>query len=356
VTDKYRIDSHKLMYHIPRVNDWLNGKEIYPIYVEVGPAGACNHRCVFCALDFMGYQNRFLDTERLKSVFSEMGRLGVKSVMLGGEGEPLLHKNCGDIINHAKKCGIDTAVTTNGVLLRKSLAEQILPDTKWIKVSVNAGTKETYAKIHRTSATDFDKVIENLKFADRVRRQNGYTCTLGMQLLLIPENHQEVGELASIARDIGMDYVVVKPYSQHRSSTTQQYRNIQYSEYFQLDEELAAYNTDDFQVVYRLNTMKKWDEGVRGYERCLALPFWSYMDAGGNIWGCSAYLGDDRFLYGNIYEQSFEEIWQGPKRQISLDWVQTCHDVSQCRLNCRMDEINKYLWEIKHPAAHVNFV
>jgi len=28
--DKYRIDSHKLMYHINRVNDWLKGKLIYP--------------------------------------------------------------------------------------------------------------------------------------------------------------------------------------------------------------------------------------------------------------------------------------------------------------------------------------
>ena len=28
--DKYRIDSHKLIYHIPRVNSWLNGENIYP--------------------------------------------------------------------------------------------------------------------------------------------------------------------------------------------------------------------------------------------------------------------------------------------------------------------------------------
>ena len=51
--DKYRIDSHKLVYHVSRVNGWLNGENIYPIYAEISPSGACNHRCSYCALDFM---------------------------------------------------------------------------------------------------------------------------------------------------------------------------------------------------------------------------------------------------------------------------------------------------------------
>ncbi len=59
MTDKYKIDSHKLIYHIPRVNDWLDGKTIYPLYMEISPSGACNHRCTFCGLDFMEYQSRY---------------------------------------------------------------------------------------------------------------------------------------------------------------------------------------------------------------------------------------------------------------------------------------------------------
>ena len=49
--DKYKIDDHKLMFHIKRVNDWQEGKNIYPIYAEVSPSGACNHRCTFCGVD-----------------------------------------------------------------------------------------------------------------------------------------------------------------------------------------------------------------------------------------------------------------------------------------------------------------
>ncbi len=102
--------------------------------------------------------------------------------------------------------------------------------------------------------------------------------------------------------------------------------------------------------------MKKWDENVRGYSRCLALPFWSYIDAGGHVWGCSVYLGDERFLYGNIYENSFQEIWKGKKRADSLGWVEKKFDSSHCRVNCRMDEINCYLWRLRNPVEHVNFI
>jgi len=102
--------------------------------------------------------------------------------------------------------------------------------------------------------------------------------------------------------------------------------------------------------------MKKWDEGSRNYKHCFALPFWSYLDSGGNVWDCSAYLDDERFLYGNIYKNSFRDIWEGEKRRYSLGWVEKELDVKQCRVNCRMDEINRYLWDLKHPSEHVNFI
>lgn len=354
--DKYRIDSHKLLYHVSRVNDWLQGKVIYPIYMEISPSGACNHRCAFCALDFMGYQKRYLDTAILKERLTEMGQLGLRSVMFGGEGEPLLHKQIVEIICHTKKSGIDIALTTNTVLLKESLSEQILAYLEWIKVSINAGTRETYAKIHRTNAADFDCAIKNLSHAAKIKRERGYKCTLGMQILLLPENKHEVVLLAEIAKDIGMDYLVVKPYSQHLLSKTKKYEYIKYGDYVDISDALTKMNTPSFSVIMRLNTMKKWDETTRNYTRCLALPFWSYLDAGGNVWGCSAYLSNDRFLYGNIYENSFEQIWLGRKRRESLDWVEKEMDAQQCRVNCRMDEINRYLWDLKNPSEHVNFI
>ena len=84
MSDKYSIDGHKLIYHLGRVsqwadadNDWDKIKKIYPIYIEISPLGACNHRCTFCSVDYLGHdsikQNKGILIERIK----EMAKLGV---------------------------------------------------------------------------------------------------------------------------------------------------------------------------------------------------------------------------------------------------------------------------------------
>ena len=317
---------------------------------------ACNHRCTFCALDFMQYKPRFLDAGLLKTRLAELGRLGLKSVMFAGEGEPFLHRDMAGIAEQAKASGIDVAFTTNGVLLKPAISERVLGVTEWIKVSCNAARPETYAKIHGTSPDDLTRVFDNLAAAAAIRRREGYRCTLGMQILLLPENEAEVPELARRARDAGLDYLVVKPYSQHPQSLTEVYKGIRYQSASELAEELAALRTPSFTPVVRLQTITKWNERERPYRRCQALPFWSYLDAGGNVWGCSMFLGDERFRYGNIAEQSFEAIWTGAKRRDSLAWFDSEFDPAGCRINCRLDEINRYLWELKNPPLHVNFI
>lgn len=354
--DKYKIDSHKLMYHIERVNDWLNNKPIYPIYMEISPAGSCNHRCVYCALDFMKYQYRFLDVEIFKKRLKEMGNLGVKSIMYAGEGEPFLHKDIGDIIAVTKKSGIDVAVTSNAVLFNETLANETLPYLTWIKVSINAAKPGTYAKIHRTKPEDFDKVIKNMAYAAKIRKKNKYTCTLGMQIILLPDNYREISLLAKKAKEIGMDYLVVKPYSQHPLSKTSCFKDIKYTKYLNLAEELQKLNDAHFNAVFRMHTMKKWDEAERNYKHCMALPFWSYIDAGGNVWACSMYLTKDHFCLGNIYKNSFKEIWQSKKHDQLVNWAAHQLNTDKCRVNCRMDEINRYLWDLTYPSQHVNFI
>ena len=70
----FAIDSHKMQYHQDRVRDWLEGRggEVFPIYVEISPVGHCNHRCTFCAVDYIGYKNRSLDTKLLCESIASM--------------------------------------------------------------------------------------------------------------------------------------------------------------------------------------------------------------------------------------------------------------------------------------------
>ena len=133
--------------------------------------------------------------------------------------------------------------------------------TSWIKVSMNAGTKETYAKIHQTKESDFDRVVGNLKRAVAAKRANNINCTIGAQTLLLPENADEIEQLAILCRDeIGLDYLVVKPYSQHKFSTTHLYEKVNYKNYIGMEQRFEGFSTDEFQLVFRSNTMKKYVE------------------------------------------------------------------------------------------------
>ena len=62
-------------------------------------------------------------------------------------------------------------------------------------------------------------------------------------------------------------------------------------------------------------------------------------------------------MYGNINEQSFQEIWEGKKREENFHYVRTELDIKQCRVNCRMDEVNRYLFNLREGLVeHVNFI
>ena len=352
----YGIDKHKLIFHPERVAEWRAGKDVFPIYAEISPSGACNHRCVYCALDFMEYKPRFLDADMLKKRLTEMGKLGLKSVMFAGEGEPFLHPRMAEITEHCVKVGVDAAFTTNAVLMRPQIADWVVPVSSWIKASFNGGTPETYAKIHRTKPADFDIALGNLAYAVKLKRRKGYKCAIGMQMVLLPENADEAVTLAKKAKAIGVDYLVIKPYSQHPLSLTRKYAEIKYSDCENLAAKLEKLNSSEFSVIFRSNAMKKWDDAVKPYNRCLALPFWTYIDAGGDVWGCSMFLGKKEFLYGNINKKTFAEIWKGAERRKSLAYVAKKLDARRCRLNCRMDEINRYLWNLQNPPEHVNFI
>lgn len=365
MTDRFQIDGHKMAYHPQRTaalieagDDWDKAKKIYPIYIEVSPVGACNHRCVFCAYDYIGYKTIHLDFDMLAERLPEMGRLGVKSIMYAGEGEPMLHKRIVDIVKLTKESGIDVSFTTNATAMPKNFPDEALEHVSWIKASVNAGTAETYAKIHRTKEHHFDLAIKNLTALVEKRNASGYNTTLGAQILLLPENAHEIRALAEICRDqIGLDYLVVKPYSHVEASETTAYKDLDYTQYLELEEGLKDLNTDNFSLVFRANTMRRYTDADR-YTKCYSVPFmWAHIMASGEVHGCGAFLLDKRFEYGNIKEATFQEIWESEKRKTNFEFVRHGLDISECRRNCRMDAVNRYLYQVlDNPPDHANFI
>jgi radical SAM protein with 4Fe4S-binding SPASM domain len=352
---QYNFDGHKLFYQFETTYKLLTDKPVYPVYVEYSPVGSCNHRCKFCAYDYIGYQSRRLETKATLRSIKEFAALGTKAMLFAGEGEPLVHKDLPRMIETCYESGIDTGIYTNGSLMNEAFSERTLDKLTFIRISFNAGTRENYKEVH--GADDFEKVVENIKTAAAIKKRKGLHVDIGMQIVVIPENLQTIIQLAKLCTEIGADYLAVKPFVQHNDQL-----GYEFSENFSLEKidgvltEAESYSTDDCKIIARKEAFRKYHD--RSYEHCLGLPLFSVVLSDGNVYSCGPFLGDDRFKYGNIYESSIKEIMDGEARHKILKHAgKSLCCKTECMPNCRLDAINRSLWELKNPSVkHVNFI
>lgn len=353
MSENIRMDSHKLIYHPERVAAWLRGGGVYPIELEVGLSGACNHRCIFCNFDYMGYQTNYLDTEIYLRDLKDMAENGVKSIIYAGEGEPLLHKDAPFIFNRTKELGVSSALSTNGVFLTKNMAEECLGSMTWVRYSIAAATDKTYEMIQTAREGDLQRVYKNLADAVAVKRTQNLSVTLGAQMLLLEENKDEAVLLAKNLREIGIDYLAIKPFMQNPLAKHR--RQVDYSESSEIEREVRELETDSFTIHFRHNAIKNIAQ-EKPYDVCYALPFMTRIDAKGDVFPCITFVGKPEFLYGNIYKSTFDEIWRSKRTKEVMNKFQGKFLHENCQKGCRLDEMNKYLHELKHPGAHVDFI
>lgn len=356
--EDYKIDTHKLIYHPKKVVDWLDGKTIYPINAEVALSGACNHRCVFCCIDYMGYVPSYLTKEIMHIRMQEMHRFGLRSVVFAGNGEPLLNPNAVEIINDTKKKGIDVALSTNGVLFSKDVAKECMHSISWIRFSTSGGTEETYNRIHRGKKGDLEKVFNNIYDAACLKRKENLKTVLGVQIVMTPENENEIVLLAKKVKELGADQFSVKSLGWNPMTNSDLKDTVNRKEFYanrsNLMDEINKLNDENFRAVYRGNRVSKTIE-TRKYEECYASPFHVCIDSNGDMVPCCVFLGIEAMKFGNIYEHTFEDIWEGGKRVDVLNRLQQTK-LSSCPAECRLSDMNAYLFELKNPSEHVNFI
>lgn len=346
------ISNHKLMYHPKRVYEWNEKGDCYPIYVEIGLTNLCNHKCIFCALDFLKHEGNFIDREVMLKALKEMGEKGVKSIMFAGEGESVLHPDICLFVKTAKENGIDVSITTNGIPLTEERIKEILPNLSWIRFSIDSGSPENYALIHGTNKEDFGRLIENIKECAKLKKELGLNVVIGAQFLMIPQNKDEAVKLARVLKEEGADNLQIKPYSKHPDSVNDLV--IDTEEYNKVEAQLKEFDSDGFKIFFRKATIERIQEGIT-YPECYGLPFFALIDAKGNVVPCNLFYGNKEFTYGNLYENNFSEVWNSEKRKEVLKKLREI-GCETCRKGCRLDVINRYLYRLKNPEEHDNFI
>lgn len=361
MADKYVMDGHKLIWHLDRVHAWQGGERIAPLHIDVGLSKGCNIRCAYCFGAMQG--NRFADgeggyfpKEPLMRYLRDAGEVGVRSMAFIGEAEPLLNPHVYEAIVCGKKSGVDISLGTNGTLFDTGRdGDEALEHLSWLRFNISAASPEAYLKIHGSSL--FAVALEKIRHVVAVKRRLGLDVTIGLQMVLIPDNLDQVLPLAQLGQELGVDYLVVKQCSDTVDNTLGVFNRL--GEYAGFAEQLAeaeALSTDDYAVI--IKWQKVTNRGVRSYCRCLGVPFLLYSSGDGRLYPCGMFFDqrEEEFRLGDLKEQSFKEILESSRYRDVVRRVGEIDVRTDCYANCRTDSINDFLWKLAHPPEHVNFI
>ena len=361
--ERFRFDGHKMMHHLDRVQAWQNGERFAPIHIDMGLTKFCNTACLYCYAVVQNMtKGSLIAPDALLRFIEDCGRLGVRSLGFIGDGEPTLNPALYDATVKAAELGVDTAMATNGLLLDMDRAEDLLKNMSYIRLNLSAGTAAGFRRVHQSAEKNFHILMDNIRELVRIKKEKNYSCTLGLQMVLIPECFDEVIPEAKLGAELGVDYFVIK----HCSDSEYKEIGIDYDAYLSLEEMLKqaeSYSNDQYSVQVKWNKINAAGEtplyknGYRKYDQCFGTPFLLQISGNGKIYPCGPFFNKDRFFIGDLHEDSFFELVNSERYWQVHDDVAASVDVHKdCAIGCRQDYVNKFLWDLKNRPEHINFI
>jgi radical SAM protein with 4Fe4S-binding SPASM domain len=357
VQDKYRMDSHKLMWHQDRVHSWQSKERIAPLHIDLGITTGCNLGCVYCYGVLQGrtsVSRRFdMPREALLRLIHDAKHLDIRSIAFIGEGENTLNNALYDGLALARKLGLDVSLATNGIRFNVERLHEMMESLTWLRFNISAATPESYYSIHNLKA--FELVIENIKKIVTLKQKYSLDTTIGMQMVVVEENIPDIVPLASLAKKIGVDYLVIKPCSDTYDGTIDSPHE-QYLKINNLLEEAEGYSTDDYTVSVKWKKMANL--GKKNFDRCYGTQFIINISGDGTVFPCGHFFNmrRDEFSMGNIIESSLESIINSERYWDVQKKIQHIDVNKDCETNCRHYYISQFLWELSKPPEHVNFI
>jgi GTP 3',8-cyclase len=347
------LDGHKLHLHPHRVADWVEGKAIQPLYVEISPVAHCNHKCVFCNYNYLGHKG-FFPAGRLLTLPNELAVAGIKAVVFAGAGEPCLHPETFDAIERVREQGMDVAMSTNGALLNRERIDAVVRHLTWIRFSCSGGSPENYALVHRGHSGDYDTVMANIRAMRRRKDETGSALTIGAQFILLPENKDFLLSQARAVREAGADYFVVKHFYAHTLNAYQPDMSFLTPDYLMRIEDAARALSDaSFSCIVR--GLAPLDRR-RPYRHCEGLPFLMYIAETGDAFMCFSHQEDLKTSFGNVMQGRFEDLCRSEDKTRAMAYINSQIDKDLCQENCRHHRINLFLHALGDQAGADNFL
>jgi len=354
----------KILWHYDRVYKLFNNEIVYPVTIEIDPSNACNEDCIWCCWKKYRENNKVMDWSLMEKIVCNLARVGVKGLIWTGGGEPLVNQNTTKGMRLAKNLGIENGMFTNGILMVPEIIPTIIECCEWIRISLGAATPETFKKCHGTD--DFQKIIENIREFVRVRKESGRNITIGLSMMVHPDNYHELYEEAKIAKELGVDYFQGKPLNQMGSENEDWWYQKVIPLFNKAKEELED---STFKILTTQYTLDKYGEKGASFlsgvnpnleipdeekNKCYVHHFITSILANGEVSFCKNLRDRKEFLLGNLNEQTIEEIWSSEKRKNIIEKIER----EGCQTFCQSGYVNQILKKIKSPnkKKHPNFL
>jgi len=331
MTTKYIDPEHKILYFLPKIEEWLAGKPIFPLNIELDVSNACQLNCNYCLYGYT-HDNVVMPFDLARRILDEVVSVGVKSITYSGGGEPLTNPNFGEIVAYGNKKGLSQGLYTNGLLVDRFLIP-IVRYLKWVHFSVFAGTPETYNKI--TDRDVFEKVIDNIKLLAKHRED----LVIGMGMVVSDDNIHEVEAYYRLAQELRVNFCGFKPdcWITDKDKLLSMWTKID-----------KLPDTNVSKTPYRFIRQA---EG-RPYTDCWGHYFIGCIGASGDLWFCGSKRSIPEYSLGNLASSSFKELWLSSKH----DELMRNLDLIQCMPACRPDVLNTLLHKLSHPNPHAEFL
>lgn len=346
-----QFSSDKILKHLDRVNEWIEGGNPPPITVELDMTNICNHRCPECVVNYFRVADKSaLSRRAAKDIVRQLAKNKIRGLIFTGGGEPLCNPCTLEIVELARSLGLDLGFITNGSLLNEKSAKTILDNCTWVRVSLDAASPGVFKLMHGVDGNEFNKVVKKIELLVDAKNKLKSECTIGVGFLTCDHSVSDMVKAAILSRQLGVDYLQFRPMQIHRGGKFDYH-------WTDVQNEIAGclkYSNNGFQVLYSQHKyeMAHDERFGRHYHKCYGQQFATVIAADAKAYLCCHVRGYEKYCIGDLRKNTFEEIWNSEQRKSVVENV----DFKDCIPLCRDNTFNQILWNIKQPREHVNFL
>ncbi len=313
---KFHLDTCKIAFHKDRVDAWRRGEKVAPITMDMALTQKCTYACVFCYANLQQHPSSPAGWEVYENLLNDAVEIGhkkgegIKAISLVSDGESTLSPHFYKFIMKGVENGIDMAVGTNGLALKKEELPALIDALTYLRFNFDAAEPEAYCQIMGTNKEAYKRVIENIRECVRLKKEQNSKVTIGMQMVLLPQYADQVIPLALLSKDLGVDYFVIK----HCSDDEKGSLGVDYSWYKsdianKLLHTAESLSTEEFSVQAKWSKLKTGRDRI--YSKCYAPPLFLQISGSGVVAPCGSFFNPaySKYHIGDIKQQRFKDIW-----------------------------------------------